>query len=159
MTSKINFIELSGRAQTDIEARVAAGDGFRVIGRADFPQCLPPSLAAKFDSAVQIVSGSGTDSACLVWNFRRVDGSDIDEHPFGVFVVSGSVSPSGAFLDHGNWPNRTTPIDPMFAAHISASGIGNYFLANPPNGMGSGSLAQLGSSDTAAYSTFIRIIE
>lgn len=157
--AKIHFIALSGEDRRDAEARVSSGDGFRVIGKAEFPNCVPARLSDKFDSAVQVVSGSGTEDACLVLNFRRVDGNDLDEHPFGIFVVSGSAAPSGAFLDHGNWPDRTTPIEPAFAQHISSSGIGDYFLANPPAGKLHGTLSELSGSDRNAFEIFVRLVK
>jgi len=134
------------------------GDGFKVIGPADFPSFLPATLTAKFDSATRIISGSAGDGPVILYNFRRIDGSDVDEHPFGAMVVSGTTAISSSFLDHGHWPNtqRTTPISLEHANYISASGIGGYFLQHPPGGMLSGSLTDLQPSDQDAFSQFIR---
>lgn len=129
-----------------------------MIGVSDFPPFVPEAFRLKCDSATLIVSGSGSNTAVLVYNFRRLDGSVVDEHPYGYLVISGSEAVSGSFLEHGNWDGRATDVSDGFKAHVSASGIGNYFLAHPPGGILSGSLDQLSDSDTKAFETFKRAI-
>jgi hypothetical protein len=153
--NRVQAFPLSPSQAAELEPAARAGDGFEVIGPNDFPTFVPTDLKVQFDSATRIVSGSATGHPTVLYNFRRIDKGSVDEHPFGVLLISGSIAVSSSFLEHGSWANRTTPITSQHAADISGSGIGNYFLSHPVGGLPSGSLAQLSQSDRAAFDQFI----
>lgn len=157
MQNLVRSFEINANQVTELAAIVKNGDGFRVVGPSDFPSFLPRTLIPKLDSATRIVSGSAGASPVILYNFRRIDGSEIDQHPYGAMIVSGSYAISSSFLDHGNWPTtqRTTAITKEHAAHLSASGIGNYFLQHPPEGKISGSLKELLKTDQEAFDQFL----
>jgi len=157
MPNIVHPFRLGPTESSELAGVLVHGDGFWVIGPADFPSFIPRSLAAKFDSATCIISGSAGETPVILYNFRRIDGPEVDEHPYGAMLVSGSIAISSSFLDHGDWPNtqRTTPITPQHAAYISASGIGGYFLQHPPEGKMSGSLCELPASDLDAFNQSI----
>lgn len=93
-----------------------------------------------------------------MYNFHRIDDNMVDEHPYGVMMLSGSVAISGSFLDHGNWPQRTQPITPEHLNRINPSEIGDYFLENPKYGINSGSFEEIPESDCNAFKTFINSV-
>lgn len=150
MPNQVFPFDLAASASQELAARLADGDGFKVIGPKDFPSFIPPTLAPKFDSAVQIISGG-----VILFNFRRIHGENVDQHPYGAVVVSGNVAISSSFLDHGDWPDRTTPVTQELANHISASGIGGYYLQYPPEGRSSGPLSALPTTDLDAFNQFM----
>ncbi len=154
MANEIKAFPISLSAQSEALAAIAEGDGYKVIGPKDFPSYTPATLRSKFDSATRIVSGSETEQTLVVYNFFRLDKSNVDEHPFGYIVVSGSQAVSGSFLEHGDWDGRTTPVDPAFAAHISSSGLGGFFLGCPPDGRLAGPISELTGSNAAAFAQF-----
>jgi hypothetical protein len=157
-TNEISSLTLSAAARAAIAAVAAAGDGFVIVGPADFPPDTPVSLANRCDSATRITSGSAGDRVCVLYNFRRLDRGSVDEQPLGVFITDGQVAVTGSFVQHGDWLGRTTTVSTAFAARISGSGIGGYYLAHPPAGVSSGSLDQLVGSDLRAFETFIATI-
>jgi hypothetical protein len=159
MPNIVHPFRLNSTQSAELAGILLYGDGFRVIGPSGFPSFIPASLAAKFDSATLIISGSGGNNPVILYNFRRIDGAEVDEQPFGAILISGSVAISSSFLDHGDWPNtsRTTPITTEHAAYITASGIGGYFLQHPPAGRLSGSLGELPASDSDAFNEFLRL--
>ena len=144
---KFNYVVISLEAQAAIDEFVAGfgGDGWKIVGFDDLPAGLPEGLRKKCDSAVVVVSGSAGTRAFAVWNNLRYDerAGEIDQHPFAVMLVSGSTVPTASIVDHGNWQDRSTHASPEFVQHVQASGIGNYFLANPPTATASGSLDEL----------------
>ena len=154
MPNIIRSFNIDSQAQSEALAPMANGDGFEVLVPAQFPSFVPQSFREKCDSATRVVSGSGSDQAIVVYNFRRLDRTNVDEHPFGYIVVSGSQAVSGSFLEHGDWDGRTTPVSHAFTAHVSASGLGGFFLAHPFHGRVSGSLAELTGSDATAFEQF-----
>lgn len=155
MPNKVQPFTLSPAQAAELAAVVQRGDGFQVVGPSELPSFTPATLKAKVDSATRIVSGSTGDHPVVMYNFRRIDGANVDEHPYGALLVSGSTAVSSSFLEHGNWHDRTTPISAQHAAEISGSGIGGYFLAHPPSGLTSGSLDELPASDESAFKQFI----
>lgn len=150
-----NYVLMSDEQIAEIEEFLSTfgGDGFKIVSNLDLPDAIPDGLVSKIDSAMVIVSGSEAVQTVAVWNNFRVDErpQSIDEHPFAVILISGSVFPSGSIVDHGDWPGRTSPITPEMSAHIHSSGIGDYFLANPPEGVSSGSLEELSDGKKEAF--------
>jgi hypothetical protein len=78
-------------------------------------------------------------------NINRVESKtgEIDQQPFGLLLVGASASPSGCFLDHGNWQGRTSQPPPEFWEYISNSGIGHCFPLKTLPIEDSGSIEQL----------------
>ena len=150
MPNKVYPFDLDADDATELAKRIGSGDGFAVIGPSDIPSFIPYSFLKKVDSAVQIISGN-----VIMFNFRRVDYNCVDQHPFGAVIASGNRAISSSFLDHGDWENRTSPISEGFLNHISASGIGGYFLKNPPDGRQSGTLSDLPKGDLDAFNQFL----
>jgi hypothetical protein len=155
MPNKVNAYNIPVENLPEIGEIIRKGDGFKVLGKADFPRFLPKSFTEKCDSATQIVSGSAGNTPIVMFNFHRVDGYNIDEHPYGVMMLSGSVAISGSFLDHGDWSNRTTPVTKEHAQMINMSGIGDYYLNNPKYGVNSGSFHELSENEYNAFKTFV----
>lgn len=157
MPNLVRSFEINADQTAELALVVEGGDGFRVIGPSDFPSFIPRTLVPKLDSATRIVSGSAGNSPVILYNFRRIDRSEVDEHPYGAMIVSGSSAISSSFLEHGDWPTtqRTTAITQEHASHISASGVGNYFLQHPPEGKISGSLGELARTDLEAFNQFL----
>ena len=79
----------------------------------------------------------------------------MDEEPFAVIVNSTGAHHSGMFLHHGNWPNRTQKAPQAFWDHVKESGVGNYFLTNPPSGASSGTLENLPHGQQAAFDSIV----
>jgi hypothetical protein len=117
------------------------------------PAVFHAAFREKTDSALLIISGSPSSSTVLVFDALRVDkrAGAIDQEPFAV-AVSGSEAPvSGVFVHHGSWMSRSfDPGEPFWAA-VSQSGVGNYYLANPPANLSSGTLDQLPFGSQGAF--------
>ena len=68
---------------------------------------------------------------------------------------SGSVGPS---VHHGAWDQRTQYPPVGFWNEVSRSGIGDYFHANPPEGLWEGTLEQLPKCHRGAFDAAIRAV-
>jgi len=155
MANEVHAYPVPEENLDEIKEAVQNGDGFKVIGQSEFPSFIPGDLAKKFDSATQVVSGSASDTPVVMYNFNRIDETEVDEHPYGVLLLSGSTAISGSFLDHGDWSNRTTRITAEHAQKIKSSGIGDYFVDNPKSEISSGSFDELPESDRNAFNQFL----
>ena len=113
----------------------------------------PDAFRAKLDSALVILSGTPSGTTILVCNAFRVDAKAdaIDQEPFGVLVSPSGASTGGLFLHHGDWPERTVTPPAGFWDFVSASGVGNYFYANPPSGVTQGPLETLPGGHAEAF--------
>lgn len=114
---------------------------------------LPQSLLAKANSILLLASGSGNRSF-FVANINRVDtrASAIDQQPYIVEFDHDALSAHGGFINHGNWPGRTTTQSQDFFNHVAASGTGAYYPLPEMPTIASGSLDDLQiSSQHAAY--------
>ena len=128
--------------------------GWWSIPREELPSAIPPSLRAKFDSAVMVVCGTSVHgTTTLFYNSRRLDMKDraVDHHPFVVVVNPEGVEKTGMFLNHGDWPERTSYPPKSFWQHVQVSGVSSFFLSTPPSGRTFGSLDTLPEGDRAAF--------
>lgn len=104
-------------------------------------------LVTKFNSVVAAASGSLSGSIVFVLNGIRPDHGEIDEHPFVFhYGSSGSIEDFAGIIEHGNWSDRTTSLEPWQESAMSASGITADFTYKgiPPGA--SGSLFELESN-------------
>jgi hypothetical protein len=92
-----------------------------------------------------------------MYSANRVDqsASHIDIQPFGLIVHSSGPGASGVFLQHGNWDGRSASPPTGFWESVDASGIGDYFLANPPHGLRDGTLGQLPKGHRGAFDAIV----
>ena len=152
-----SWISLSGLQQAELAAVVSSGSGWQLLSKESLPGVFRDSFKAKTDSCIMIVSGSSSSATVLVFNALRVDAKAgaIDQEPFAV-ALSGSTAPvSGVFVHHGSWASRSfDPGEPFWSA-VSASGVGNYFLANPPSGATSGPLSSLPFGSRGAFESAV----
>ena len=93
----------------------------------------------------------------IVSSANRVDrkAAEIDIHPFGLIVHSSGPGWSGALLQHGNWDGRSESPPSGFWESVDSSGIGDYFLANPPQGLRGGTLDQLTKGHRGAFDAIV----
>ncbi len=82
----------------------------------------------------------------------------MDINPFGLMVHSTGPSASGVYLHHGNWEGRTRRAPPNFWKEVSRSGVGTYYLTQPPEGLREGTLSQLPKGDRGAFDAVVREI-
>lgn len=96
-------------------------------------------LVSKFNSSIIAASGSTEGMLYSIVGIRP-DKNDIDEHPF-VFYYDHSDSSKnfGGIIHHGDWHERTVPMEPDQIAAMSASGLTASFTYKqiPPNSSGS----------------------
>ena len=159
MRGKSNSINLRSEQQDELD-RLLRPSGWRLLPGRDLPSVFPASFRAKIDSALLIAAPTSTGGTYLAFSANRVDlkARAIDIEPFGVIVHSTGSSPSGVFIHHGTWEGRTTDPPPGFWEEASRSGIGEYFLTNPPEGLRSGTLEQLPRGHRGAFDAVIREI-
>jgi hypothetical protein len=128
-----------------------------VVSRESLPSFLPAALREKLDSAVLIVSPSVRGTTTLVCNASRIDFGDraIDQEPFAVVVYPEGTSSGGVFVHHGEWLGRTSPPSAEFWQQVQGSGVGNYFLAHPPEGVTGGPLTSLPIGQKRAFDAVV----
>ncbi len=103
---------------------------------------IPQRLLDKLDSAFVMSSGSVDGIAYYMANMNRVHPKDreIDQQPFGlVFLGKDTLPPSGCFIQHGDWDERSVEPPPQFWHYYYDSKIGDYFPLQtlPPKSSGS----------------------
>jgi len=97
-------------------------------------------LISKFNSVIAAASGSTAGDMVFIFNGIRIDHNKIDEHPFVIyFDETDNTKDFGGIIDHGDWPDRTTFLEPWQETAISASGITASFSYKgiPPGTSGS----------------------
>jgi len=159
MVMKVNWFTLSEDQQNDLDQRVRL-PGWRLVRCSELPTVFPESLRQKIDSAVMVAAPTSTGGTYLVYSANRVDyrPQEIDIQPFGLIVHSTGPSSSGVFLDHGTWHGRTESPPDGFWGEVARSGIGQYFMSNPPEGLREGSLDQLPKGHRGAFDAVVREI-
>ena len=159
MTPKSSWVSLSSTQRDELH-RFAQLPGWRLVSSESIPTIFPSAFRSKLDSGVMIAAPTSSGGTYLVFNARRVDFKDraIDQEPFAVIVHSSGPDPSGMFLHHGDWEGRTETPYSSFWSQVDESGVGDYFLANPPSGRTSGSLDELSRGDRGAFETAIRYL-
>lgn len=84
-------------------------NSFVVVGPNEFSFPIPATLLNKALKIVVTSSGyPGNDINFYMANLLRIDGTEIDQTPFGFAFVGSTTTPSGYLIQHGNWINRTT---------------------------------------------------
>ncbi len=159
MPTKPNWLTLSDDQRRELDACVKS-PGWRIVPGRDLPEVFPPSFRQKIDSAVVVAAPTSTGGTYIAYSASRVDFSDqsIDIEPFGLIVHSTGPSSSGVFLHHGDWEARTQSPPDEFWEVASRSGIGDYFLANPPEGLRQGTLDQLPKGHRGAFDAIVHEI-
>src|SRR5947208_134438 len=88
---------------------------YRVILPHELPVFLPASLRNKIINGI-VMATDVSSGWVFVANWQRVEVNtrEIDQEPFGIFLLSGSTNTpalsSGMYLHHGDWPGRTKAI-------------------------------------------------
>ena len=149
---KDSWIQIS-TSQKDEISKYGTEPGWRYLPAESIPSVFPQDFRDKMESAVLVVAPTSTGGTYLMFNARRVDtnAAAIDQEPFGVVVHSTGPASSGMFLHHGSWAGRTTKPPLVFWDRVEESGVGNYFLSNPPEGLLSGPLSDLPDGDLNAF--------
>ena len=128
-------------------------NAFAVVNANRIPAPVSSGLLQQCDTALVLRSGSLANGDNLVYimaNLNRVDGTNIDQMPFAICIISGSNFTSGVLTHHGSYdPARTTPASPTTQSYVAltpdqqAQFANNFsFCELPPTE--SGSLASLG---------------
>ena len=121
---------------------------FKFVKQADLPISIPTTLRDKINHGVVMASGTSEGNIILVCNLCRVDAKDsaIDQQPFALVVDSLGNAPSGMYLQHGDWLDRTTHPPQQFWDAVAESGVGGFFCPLIPQGCESGTLESLPES-------------
>lgn len=113
---------------------------YRRIGINELPENIRSNgLTEKCNSFILAASGS-TDGMLYAFVGIRPDGPNIDEHPFVYYYDYHDESKNfGGIIHHGNWDDRTTPLNQEQLIAISQSGITASFTYKdiPPGASGS----------------------
>ena len=157
MADRPSWINLSSTQQDELHTFVPA-PGWRLVPGRELPSLFPETFRAKIDSAVVIAAPTSTGGTYLVFSANRVDlkARALDIEPFGVIVHSTGPAPSGAFIHHGTWADRTQYPPEPFWVDVSQSGIAQYFLASPPASRSAGRLAELPKGHAGAFEAIVR---
>ena len=128
-----------------------------MLSQGSIPTVFPVDFREKLDSGVMIAAPTSSGGTYVVFNALRVDPRDraVDQEPFAIIVHSTGAAASGMFLHHGDWEGRTEHPSREFWSQVDDSGIGNFFLANPPSGLSSGTLDQLSDGHREAFESAI----
>lgn len=151
-TPEPSWISLTTTQQSELEPFVQLA-GWQILSRQSIPTVFPARFRDKLDSAVVISAPTSSGGTWLVFNAVRPDrpAGKLDQEPFAVIFHSTGADSSGMFLHHGNWPGRSEVPPKGFWRHVDESGIGDYFFANPPSDLTSGTLDQLPPGHRAAF--------
>ena len=111
---------------------------YRVKKPDEFPPFLPKTLTEKFNCAMVAASGNHQYQT-FVFQGYRVDSIELDEHQYiATFDILHGTCYAG-FIEHADYPGRTTQIPQEMLNIISLSGISVDFRfeRRPPNPSGS----------------------
>ena len=156
MKSKPSLIRLSCEQIAELNQQTFI-TGWRIVAQNDLPSVFPEDLKQKIGSAVVITAPTSTGGTYLAFSANRIDtkAKAIDIEPFGLIVSSTGVGSWGVFLHHGDWDSRTEIPPATFWDAVPQSGIGNYFLSNPPTGRQKGSLGELPVGHRNAFDAIV----
>jgi hypothetical protein len=157
---KVSLIDLSTSQQDELDSLLCP-PSWRILSARELPSLFPESFRNKIDSALLIAQPTSTGGVYLGLSAHRVDVKDqaVDIEPFGVIVHSTGSSSVGAFVHHGSWEQRTQYPSVDFWEVVTISGIGDYYLANPPTGIREGTLEQLPKGDRGAFDAVILALQ
>jgi hypothetical protein len=156
---KVSWVKLSTGQQDEVDALLRP-PGWRIIAARDLPSVFPQPFRTKIDSALLIAERTSTGGTYLAVSANRVDAKAeaIDIEPMGVIVHSTGSGSTGAFIHHGSWAGRTQAPPSGFWRSVTVSGIRDYFLANPPQGLREGSLDQLPTAHRGAFDAIVQVL-
>ena len=159
MAMKPSWIRITPEQQEEL-GRCVPVPGWRIVPRIDLPSVFPAAFREKIDSALVIATPTSTGGTYLAYSANRVDFKyrAIDIEPLGLIVHSTGPSSSACFLHHGDWEGRTEPPPARFWEDVQQSGIGDWFNANPPNGISEGTLDLLPKGHRGAFDSLVREI-
>lgn len=151
MRIKVTWFSFSPEQQRRIGELVPEG-GWSLLSSTELSGILPERYLAKVDSVIAVSAPTSTGGTCTMFNSLRVDTRTrlVDQDPLGMFVASTGVTASGVLIHHGDWDDRSWEASSAPWGDVADSGVGKYFLSNPPTGQCSGSLADLPKGNTGA---------
>jgi len=152
-----SWINLSGTQQDELHTCVPT-PGWRLVPGSELPSLFPDTSRTKIGSAVVIAAPTSTGGAYLVFSANRVDvkAGALDIEPFGVILHSTGPGPSGAFIHHGTWADRTQDPPEAFWAEVSQSDIAQYFRTSPPASRSAGPLTEFPKGHAGAFEAIVR---
>jgi hypothetical protein len=155
--SKPSWIELSPDQQEEF-GQIVPSETWRRVPREELPSAFPLSLRSRIDSAIMVSTIAPNGHVYLAYSADRVDVNDesIDVEPFGVAMLCGRPPTAGLFVHHGSWPGRTSAVPEGLLEFIEQSGVGNYFMAHPPEGRVAGQLHELSRGHRGAFDAVVR---
>jgi hypothetical protein len=140
--------------------RVVPEIGWAILSSTELVGILPDSYVKKIDAVIAVSCPTSSGGSCLMLNSLRVDIRTrlIDQDPLGVFVNSTGLSSSGVLVHHGDWDDRSWEASSELWRDVEESGVGKYYLSNPPAGIRSGSLAELPKGTSGALETVLKAL-
>ena len=159
VADKPNWINLSSDQQDEL-GRFVHAPGWRVVAGSELPSVFPERFRAKIDSALIVAAPTSTGGTYLAFSANRVDlkARALDIEPFGVIVHSTGPGPSGVFIHHGTWEDRTQYPPDAFWTGVSQSGVAQYFLISPPANRSAGLLTGLPRGHAGSFEAIVRQI-
>ena len=100
-----------------------------------------------------VLSGSSSGATIVMFGADRIDApvDKLDIHPFGMIVLPAGAVGGMAIIHHGGWIDRSKPLPDEYWQVAKSCNTGSYFFANPPEGVTSGTLNQLGTGYRLAF--------
>lgn len=149
MARKNRFNKLTEIPDKEEFERLVDGLSYVKLGVEQLPEIIKDNgLTNKFNSVILCSSGSTESTVYTAIGIRPDKGNVIDEHPFVFHYDKNDPSKNfGGIIHHGDWPDRTTPLNQTEINALSASGItANFSYKNIPPGT-SGSLYDLNENN------------
>lgn len=137
--------------------RLVPQAGWSILSSTELSGVLPDLYVAKIDSVIGVSSPTSSGGTCLMLNNLRVDTGTtlIDQDPLGMFVGSTGVSSTAVLVHHGDWDDRSWEASSDLWRQVEASGIGKYYMMNPPEGLRSGKLDELPKGTSGALQSVL----
>lgn len=131
--------------------------GWSILSSTELSGVLPERYIAKIDSLIGVRSPTSSGGTCLMLNSLRVDPRTtlIDQDPLALFVGSTGVSSTAVLVHHGDWDDRSWEASSDLWRQVEDSGIGKYYMLNPPGGLRSGSLDELPKGTSGALQSVL----
>jgi hypothetical protein len=154
---KDSWRDLTQEQRAELETSTSQS-GWRILPGASLPSVFPKPFRDKIAVAIAITEPTSTGGTYLAYSAERIDAkaSAVDIEPFGIIVHSSGPGPSGVFVHHGNWPDRTQRLPAGLTSALLAGSTGDHFLAPPPVGQQAGTLEDLPCGHRGAFEAVIR---
>jgi len=101
---------------------IAPRFSYKVVPPAEFPPWLPSTWLSKCNSATIATSGNEEVDVAIFFGYR-VDGLNLDEHPYICTYNKITDAYESGFIDHADYVGRTTPFPKDVLTAMSLSGI------------------------------------